>query len=119
MAQKFNSIETELYTALKQGLPQIEDRIYPLVMPQDTKHDAVTFSFFSKRPRGSLGGCTWGEDSNVQIDIFCKDYIDSVKLSDEVIKVLKDSFTVSNLSTMDVFAKHTLKFRRIIDFKIL
>lgn len=113
------AIEADLYTALNAGFPELGGRIYPLVMPQDTEQNCLTYRFLSQSEDSCLEGEVYTKRRHVQIDVWASSYLDSITLSEKVSTVLRANFKISGLFSADIYENYTLKFRRVVDFRIL
>jgi len=108
----------DLYSALKNGVFLVSNRIYPLVMPQDTQHSAVVYTVIGDAEQAGLCGIRHSSDMEVQIDVFAKEYSDSVAIKDEVIAAIRSSFNAAGVRNYEVYEDITLKYRQIITFRV-
>lgn len=112
-------METLLYTALSDGIPELDNRVYPLVLPQDTVSNSLTYRMLSQSEETCMGADIYGIRRHAQIDIWANSYPECVALSEKVSDVLHSNFDISGLFTVDIYEDYTLQFRRVVDFRIL
>ena len=109
-------IRKEIHKQLTTHIPELEGRVFPLLMPQDTKKTSVVYRIIGSQDTTGLS-CTTPIDtiSGVQLDIFAHTYEESVDMLNKVLAVLRSEFIASNVNTYEDYANITLKYRQIID----
>jgi len=109
-------IRKEIHKQLTAHIPELEGRVFPLIMPQDTKKTSVVYRIIGSQDTTGLS-CTTPIDtiSGVQLDIFAHTYEESVDMLNKVLSVLRTEFISSNVNTYEDYANITLKYRQIID----
>jgi len=112
-------IEAELKIALDAGFPALGGRIYPMIMPQDTEENSLTYRFMSQSEDTCMEGGVYNKRRHVQIDVWAKTYLEVVNLSEKLSTVLHANFKISGLFSVDIYEDYTLKYRRVVDFRIL
>lgn len=110
-------IEEELYTHLKNNVALVNERIYPLVMPQKSVKPALVYSVISDSDIETLG-CVVGNNIRFQIDIYGQSY-SNVKMIKEELKTALYSFVYKpqNLSVTEGYEEDTKLHRQTFDFK--
>ena len=111
-------IREELYKALNDGLPQLDTRIFPLHMPQDTAQNSLVYVVYGDRENAGYCGVKVASDLSIQIDCYAKTYAEAASLKDNTISVLRGAFNVANLNTYEMYEDITLKYRQSIDFRL-
>jgi len=109
-------IRKEIHKQLTTHIPELQGRVFPLIMPQDTKKTSVVYRIIGSADMTSIS-CVMPVDtlSGVQIDVFAHTYEESVVMMKKVIAVLRSQFVASNMNTYEDYANITLKYRQIID----
>jgi hypothetical protein len=109
----------ELHAALVNGVPEVQARVFPLIMPQDTKKNSIVYRVIAVSNITGLT-CTTPIHSRYgfQIDIFAHTYAESVAILNKVQEVLRDKFLVFNPFTFEDYANITLKYKQILDVQI-
>lgn len=113
------AVEADIFTALNTGFPELGGRIYPMVMPQDTNENCLTYRILAGSEDTCMGGEVYDTRYHVQVDVWADTYANSIALSTKVSTVLRTSFKISGLFAVDIYENYTLKFRRVVDFRIL
>jgi len=109
----------QLHSALDSGVTEVDGRVYPLIMPQDTRENSLTYRVLASSEKVCLQGNVYGNSNHFQIDVWAKTYSECVEISDKVRTVLHDNFNISGLFITDIYEDYTLKYRRVVDFRIL
>jgi len=114
-----SSIRKNLHSVLSNGIPSINGRVYPIIMPQDTRNNCIVYQVLGNSDITGLT-CTTPVLSRymLQIDIFAATYAESVALVEEVSVLLRDKFLIFNLSSFEDYANITLKYRQILSLSI-
>jgi len=109
----------ELHKALADGVADVGGRVYPLTLPQDTKHNCLVYRFIGNL---ETTGITCIEPINtrfaVQIDCLAHTYGESVDLMEEVRRVLRANFLCFHFMNFEDYLNITLKYRQIIDVQL-
>ena len=111
-------IEEEIVATLRTGVPLVDNRVYPLTMPQDTKRDCLTFQVVSNMEDLCVEGNVYANSIHIQIDVWSKSYMDSIKIRDEVLAAMHGEFVLNGVFYMDLYEPHTLKYRQLCDMII-
>ena len=112
-------LSEELKIILTDGVPSIEGRVYPLTIPQDTKHDCLVYTIFGDVENSGYCGTKVSSSYSVQIDALSLTYGGSLDLKEQAISALRSSdLKVSNVRSYSTYENYTLKYRQIIDFRI-
>ena len=112
-------IEVDLKVALDAGFPELSGRVYPMIMPQDTKENSLTYRFLSQSEDSCMEGGVYNKRRHVQIDVWANTYLECITLSEKVSTVLRANFNISGLFVVDIYEDYTLRYRRVVDFRIL
>ena len=113
-------ISETLKSILTNGISYIEGRVYPLTMPQDTKHDCLVYTIFGDDENSGYCGIKVSSDYTIQIDVFSLTYGGSIELKSDVISTLRASdLKISNVRSYSTYENYTLKYRQIISFRIV
>ncbi|MFT7880711.1 MAG: DUF3168 domain-containing protein [Sulfurimonas sp.] len=112
-------IEEELFIHLKGSVPSVNERVYPLIMPQDCEKPALVYANINSRDNQGLEGCVLSISSRIQVDVYATGYSEMKAISQEV-KAALYSFGVypNELNSHDGFEEGQELFRQIIDFYI-
>jgi len=113
--------ESDVYQLLKSNVAikaLINERVYPMVAPQNVVKPYLTYRVISGLKLQCMGGQIYQGDYRMQIDCFSLTY-SNVKAISEAVKNALVGFMGSNsISIMDDYENETALFRQIIDFKI-
>ena len=112
-------IEEEIVKALVDGVPLVDKWVFALVMPQDTKRDALTYQIVGNFNKQCMEGGVYAYNVRVQIDVFSADYMQSIKIRNEVMAAMRSAFKVSDAFSVDMYEPMTLKYRQMCDMSIL
>lgn len=112
------SLRTSLRDTLVAGVPSVSNRVYPLIMPQDTQKNSIVYSIVGDLENTGLCGVKVTSDVTAQVDIFAKTYADSISLKDDAVTALRGAFYVADLTTFEMYEDITLKYRQIISFTL-
>ena len=109
----------EIHKILSDNVPEVGGRVYPLIMPQDTKHNCIVYRVIGTADAMSIS-CPdpLYTKHMVQLDLFAHTYAQSVELLDKVASVLRHKFHASNLMTYEDYANITVKYRQIINVEL-
>ena len=109
----------ELHKILSDNIVDVDKRVYPLIMPQDTKHACIVYRVLGTDDTTGIT-CTTPIDTDygVQIDIFAPTYAESVAILGAVTKVLRDNFISANLMTYETYENITVKYRQVINVQL-
>ena len=109
----------ELHKALSDGVPSVGKRVYPLTMPQDTKHKCLVYRVIGSQ---ETTGITCVDPINtrygIQIDCLAPTYAESVELMEKVKSILRANFLTFNFISFEDYLNITLKYRQVIDVQL-
>ncbi|WP_345993762.1 hypothetical protein [Sulfurimonas sp. HSL-1716] len=111
-------IEEDLFSHLSMNVPLVNERVYPLFMPENCKKPAIVYTLIIGNDQQSLNSAqAYGSKYMFQIDIYATTY-PSVKAIKEQVKEALYSFSKfpHNLSSFDGYEEHTKLFRETIEF---
>ena len=112
-------IAEKLRLVLVPALPDLDGRIYPLTMPQDTHHKCLVYKIFGDNENSGFCGLKISSSYSIQIEALAKTYKESRELKDKTIAALRNSdIKISNVSIYETYEDFTLKYRQIIDFRV-
>lgn len=113
--------EVQVYNLLKNdsGVKAlINERVYPLVAPQNVTKPYITYRVVTGLKIQCLGGQIFQGDYRMQLDCFGTSYA-SVKAISQAVKNCLIGFMASNnINIIDDYDDETQLFKQIIDFKI-
>ena len=109
----------ELHAALVAGLPDVQGRVYPLIMPQDTKKNSVVYRMIAKHDTTGIT-CTIPISTRFgfQIDVFAHTYGQGVDLMDKIESILRTEFLMFTPFRYEDYQNITLKYRQVLDVQI-
>ncbi len=109
----------ELHAALRVGVSEVGNRVYPLILPQDTQHNSLTYTIVSELET-NVGYCGIAptKSFNVQVDVFAHTYAQSIELKDKVIKALRKEFKISGVRSFEFYEHFVLKYRQVVDLTV-
>jgi hypothetical protein len=109
----------ELHAALVAGVPEVQSRVYPLIMPQDTNKNSIVYRVIAVANTTGIT-CTTPISSRFgfQIDIFAHTYAQSVEIVNKVQEVLRNEFLVFNPFVYEDYANITVKYKQILDVQL-
>lgn len=115
-------IEIELNTHLRAEIIEVDNRVYPNLMPQNCQKPAIVYSVISSIESAYQGGwCDGSHDHEIrmQVDIYSASYAEKKEIKDRVIEALKSfKYPIYSIVNRDVFEQKTELFRELIEFKI-
>jgi len=111
-------IRAEINKVLHAGLPDLNGRVYPIILPQDTTENAVVYRVINESENTCVEGNAYSTRCTIQIDVLCHTLSQSVDVMHKVKTLIKNNFNVNGLNTYETYEDHTLKYRQIIDFNI-
>jgi len=106
-------IEKDLVASIK----TICTRVYPLFMPQNVVFPAVTYQVIYDGTEQGVGGCVWGRDVRIQVDIYSKSYSEAKSLKQQAVNHIID-LKGGNISAQDLYDDDMQLYRQLIDFTI-
>ena len=114
-------IEIALNNLLREQIAEIENRVYPNIMPQNCKKPALVYSLISSIESANMDG--WCDSNStkklMQIDVFSASYAEKKQIAQSIITALKGfEYEVKNITHRDIFETDTSLYREIIEFKI-
>lgn len=109
----------ELHKKLSEGVLSVNKRVYPLIMPQDTRANSIVYRVVGTVDTSSIS-CPMPLATlyMVQIDVFAHTYAQSVAIMGEVLNVLRLEFIAYNVITYEDYVDHTLKYRQVITAEV-
>lgn len=113
--------EVQVYNLLKNdsGVKAlINERVYPLVAPQNVIKPYITYRVINGLKIQCLGGQIFQGDYRMQLDCFGTSYASVKSISQAVKNCLIGFMTSNNINIIDDYDDETRLFRQIIDFKI-
>lgn len=113
--------EIQVYQLLKNNTAikaLINERVYPMVAPQNVVKPYLTYQVISKINLQCMGGKIYRGNYRMQIDCFSLTYSNVKAISEAVKNALIGFMTSSDINIIDDYEDETKLFRQIIDFKI-
>ena len=113
--------ESDVYQLLKSNVAikaLINERVYPMVAPQNVVKPYLTYQVISGLKLQCMGGQIYQGDYRMQIDCFSLTYSNVKAISEAVKNALIGFMTSSDINIIDDYEDETKLFRQIIDFKI-
>ncbi len=118
-------LEAKLYTALSGSTKitvtsSVSTRIYPLVVPQESKLPVITYTRISGGQQNDLFGYSGIENPRIQIDCWAETYKEVKTIAENVHSVLNatTTFKAILISDMDFYENDIEIYRESMDFKI-
>lgn len=111
-------IEQDLFSHLSTEVTLVNERVYPLLMPQDCKKPALIYTMVSENDKQSINSLgAYDTKHRFQIDMYSKSYAE-VKAIKKQVKTALYSFISfpHNLSVLEGYERDTKLFRQTIDF---
>ncbi len=112
-------IEEELFAHLKTNVTSVDERIYPLIMPQNCTKPALVYTVIFDGDEQTINGCVVCNNIRFQVDVYSESYAEAKTIKEEVKAALYtfDAYPI-DLYTMDGFEEEEELFRQIIDFRL-
>ncbi|MGL5724994.1 DUF3168 domain-containing protein [Cetobacterium sp.] len=113
--------ESEVYLLLKNTATikaLVNERVYPLVSPQNVTKPYITYRVIAGLKLQCLGGQIYQGDYRMQIDCFSLTYSNVKAISEAVKNALVGFMDSMNISIIDDYDDESQLFKQIIDFKI-
>ena len=113
--------ESQVYQLLKTNTAikdLINERVYPMVAPQNVAKPYITYRVVSGIKLQCIGGEIYQGDYRMQLDCFSLTYSNVKAISKAVENALVGFMDSNNISIIDDYENETALFRQIIDFKI-
>lgn len=113
--------ESEVYLLLKNTATikaLVNERVYPLVAPQNVVKPYITYRVITGLKLQCLGGQIYQGDYRMQIDCFSPTYSNVKAISEAVKNALVGFMDSMNISIIDDYDDESQLFKQIIDFKI-
>jgi len=108
-----------IYRVLNDGLPDLNGKIYPLTVPQDTKADAVIYKVIGTvDTTGITCNTPVTTRFGVQIDVLTSDYGEGTDIADSIRTLLREEFITSNNFNFESYENITKKYRQVIDIHL-
>jgi hypothetical protein len=110
------AVEEDFYTVLR----TVADRVYPIIMPQNTTLDAITYQVIDSVPENSLDGYAGLKNSRIQVDVWSATYAGSKALAKRVHNVINESdvITAIMISENELYETETQDYRVSMDFSV-
>lgn len=112
--------EMELFSHLSTNVPLVDERVYPLLMPENCAKPALVYTLISENDKQSLNSSkAYGMRQRFQIDVYGKTY-SSVKMIKEQVKEALYLFSKfpHGLSVTEGYESDTKLFRQTLDFNL-
>ncbi len=113
--------ESDVYQLLKSNVAikaLINERVYPMVAPQNVVKPYLTYQVISKINLQCMGGKIYRGNYRMQIDCFSLTYSNVKAISKAVENALEGFMSSDDINIMDDYENETALFRQIIDFKL-
>lgn len=113
--------ESEVYLLLKNNATLkalINERVYPLVAPQNVIKPYITYRVVSGLKLQCIGGQIYQGDYRMQLDCFSLTYSNVKAISKAVENALSGFMDSNSINIIDDYEDQTALFKQIIDFKI-
>ena len=113
--------ESEVYLLLKNNATLkalINERVYPLVAPQNVIKPYITYRVVSGLKLQCIGGQIYQGDYRMQLDCFSLTYSNVKAISEAVKNALVGFMDSNSINIIDDYEDQTALFKQIIDFKI-
>lgn len=106
-------IENVLYEALK----TVNQRIYPLLLPQKCTYPALVYTIVNDADEQSFNGEFLGKNTRIQVDVYDLSYIGAKNTKNAVIEAIYPLGAIE-INVQDFLEEDTQLFRQLIDFRI-
>ena len=112
-------MEEILFAHLKDNVSLVEERVYPLIMPQNCTKPALVYTVVNDMDNQSLGSCVISNEVRFQLDIYGASYSQVKAVTEEVKTALYslESYPMG-LNSRDGFEEEQELYRQIIDFTL-
>jgi len=113
--------ESEVYLLLKNTATikaLINERVYPLIAPQNVVKPYITYRVVSKINLQCIGGQIYQGAYRMQLDCFSLTYSNVKAISEAVKNALVGFMDSNSINIMDDYEDETKLFKQIIDFKL-
>jgi len=111
-------VEELVHEALTAEVHIVNGRVYPIIMPQDTKKVSVVYSVITNFDRDCMLGDTFRNEVHLQVDVFAPTFKESLAARDQVKYAMKKAFKVYDFFTTSLFEPITTKYRQVCDMRI-
>ena len=109
-------IETEIYDALKS---LVNDRCYPVLMPQNTPYPALAYSRQASDPQYRIEGRASLTQVRISIDCYAATYDEVKTLSDQIRTAMETaSFKGTMIFDADFYEPDVKVYRVLMDFYV-
>jgi len=109
----------ELYDKLLWEVKSVDDRVFPLVMPQGCDKPALVYTIVSDVDHQTSTGCVEFSSMRVQVDVYATTYFEAREIRDEVREAMYNfSLYPENFNSVDSYENDTGLFRQKIDFTL-
>ena len=112
-------IEALLFSHLSTEVVLVNERVYPLLMPQDCEKPALVYTIVNDSDSQGVNGGLTGFNIRVQIDCYANSYIKAKELKNAVKVALYDFLHYPHgLNSRDIYEESTKLHRQLIDFNL-
>ena len=111
-------IEEQIHDALVADVKIVEKRVYPLIMPQDTKKVSVVYSVITDFDVTCMQGSAYSSDVHLQIDVFAPTFKEALEARDQVKYAMKKAFKLFDFFSASIYEPITVKYRQMCDMRI-
>jgi len=110
------NLEVSLFNALG---PVVAGRVHPVVVPQDATFPCIRYALASGTRPASLCGDAGLMYSDVQIDIYAREFSEVRALREQVITAMQGfPLAATNTMELDAFEADVKMFRRMLQYSI-
>jgi len=110
-------IEQDLFSHLSTNVTQVDGRVYPLIMPQDSEKPSIVYTIVADSDKSSINNGAYGFDMRVQIDVYAPSYILAKEIRDSVKSAMYTFVHYPHgFSARDGYESDTKLFRQLIEF---
>jgi hypothetical protein len=97
-------------------IPSVQHRVYPLIMPQDTKKASIVYRMIGTANLRSIS-CSDPLDAThyFMLEIFAPSYGEAVDIAEAAEAVLRKELLTFDLYRYDDYADHTLRYKQVIE----
>ena len=112
-------IEETLLAHLVENVSLVDERVYPLIMPENCEKPALVYTVVNDADSQGLEGCVSSQVVRFQVDVYAESYASAKAVLTEVKSALYsfDKYPLG-LSSRDAHESDQELFRQIIDFTL-
>jgi len=112
-------IEADLFSHLSTNVALVNERVYPLLMPQDCEKPALVYTIINDSDSRCINGGSTGFKMRVQIDCYANSYLKAKELKDSVKTALYSfEYYPYDLNSRDIYEENAELHRQLIDFNL-